>query len=147
MIDHTLDQVAAAVRRRDELATTLKPRIHEFLGQLFTGMIQRGLGQLALQIADEDGIRRYYVSVGQVPKFEGLYQVRLGKKAALAQPLLSAEIFEDTPGGLRGITKPLDPDDIAELYTFIADFQNTEAHARMEVTAQAVAILMKPRAH
>lgn len=37
MIDRTLDQVAAAIRRRDEMVTTLRPRIYEFLGELVAG--------------------------------------------------------------------------------------------------------------
>jgi hypothetical protein len=147
MIDHTLDQVAAAIRRRDEMVTTLRPRIYAFLGELVTGMIARDIFRLALQVADEDGVRRYFVSVQAVEKFDNLFRVRLGKTQALAQPLLAAEVFRDAPDGLRGITKPLDPDDVAELYTFIADLGNEEAHARMEVTADAVAVLMKPRAH
>jgi len=36
---------------------------------------------------------------------------------------------------------------VAELYTFIADLKNDEAHAQMEVTADAVAVVLKPRAH
>lgn len=71
----------------------------------------------------------------------------MGKTQSLAQPLLVAEVFRDAPSGLRGITKPLDPDDVAELYTFIADLRNDEAHAQMEVTADAVAVLLKHRAH
>lgn len=147
MIDHTLDQVAAAIRRRDEMVTTLRPRIYEFVAELVTGMIDREIFRLAVQVADEDGVRRYFLAIQPVEKFESLFRVRLGKTQSLAQPLLTAEVFRDAPTGLRGITKPLDPDDVAELYTFIADLQNSEAHARMEVTADAVAVLLKPRVH
>ncbi len=147
MLDHTLDQVAAAARRRDEMVTTLRPKIHEFLGHLFAGMIERHLPRLALQIADEDGVRRYHFSQQKVDKFEGVYQVRVSKKAGPTPPLLQAEIFADAPPGLRGVTRPLEEDEVAPLYTFIADFGNEEAHARTEVTADAVAVLMKPRAH
>ena len=65
----------------------------------------------------------------------------------MTKPLLVAEIFGDSPGELRGITQPLAADDVAELYTFIADLQNDEAHLRTEVTADAIAVLMKPRSH
>lgn len=147
MIDHTLDQVAAANRRRDELVTTLRPRIYDFLGELVAGMIARDIFRLAMQITDEDGVRRYFFGLVAVEKFESLFRVRVGKTQSLAQPLLMAEVFRDAPSGLRGITKPLDPDDVAELYTFIADLKNEEAHSRMEVTADAVAVLLKPRAH
>jgi hypothetical protein len=147
MIDHTLDQVAAAIRRRDEMVTTLRPRIYTFLGELVAGMIAREIYRLAVQVADEDGVRRYFFGLQAVEKFESLFRVRVGKTQSLAQPLLVAEVFRDAPPGLRGITKPLDPDDVAELYTFIADLKNEEAHARMEVTADAVAVLLKPRAH
>ncbi|MFH2009980.1 MAG: hypothetical protein ABI333_25515 [bacterium] len=147
MIEHTLDQVAAAIRRRDEMVTTLRPRIYEFLGTLFAGMIEREISKLAAQIGDEDGIRRYFFGVQPVEKFERLYRVRIAKAESMSKPLLTAEIFGDSPGELRGITQPLASDDVAELYTFIADLQNDEAHARMEVTADAVAVLMKPRSH
>ena len=50
MIDHTLDQVAAAIRRRDEMVTTLRPHIYDFLGDLVAGMIARDIYQLAMQI-------------------------------------------------------------------------------------------------
>jgi hypothetical protein len=147
MLDHTLDQVAAAVRRRDEMVATLRPKIHEFLGQLFRGMIQRELGRLVLQIADEDGVRRYFLDCSPVERFDRLYRVRLAKKPTLTPPLLSAEVFADAAGGLQGVTRALDVEEVAELYTFLSDFQNEEAHARTEVTADAVAVLMKPRAH
>ncbi len=147
MIDHTLDQVAAAIRRRDEMVTTLRPRIYEFVAELVSGMISREIFRLAVQVADEDGVRRYFFGLQAVEKFESLYRIRVGKTQTLAQPLLVAEVFRDAPSGLRGITKPLDPDDVAELYTFISDLKNDEAHHRMEVTADAVAVLMKPRAH
>jgi len=147
MIDHTLDQVAAAIRRRDEMVSTLRPRIYDFLGDLVAGMITRDIFRLSVQVADEDGVRRYFFGLQAVEKFESLYRVRVGKTQSLSQPLLVAEVFRDAPTGLRGITKPLDPDDVAELYTFIADLNNDEAHAQMEVTADAVAVLLKPRAH
>lgn len=110
-------------------------------------MIRRNLSRLALQIADEDGVRRYYLDCRPVERFEGLYHVRLSKKPGFSTPLLQAEVFADAPPGLRGVTHPLSVDEVAELYTFIADFQNEEAHARTEVTADAVAVLMKPRVH
>ena len=147
MIDKTLDKVAAAIRRRDEMVDTLRPKIHEFLGELMHGMIQRGIARLALQIADEDGVRRYFVTITPLEKFDHLYQVKVSKNKAQTQPLLVAEIFDDAQPALRGITRPLHTDDVAELYTFGADFQNEESHARTEITADAVAILMKPRAH
>lgn len=145
MLDKILDQAAAAARRRDELVGTLKPRIHELLGKLFDGMIARDLPRLTLQIADEDGVRRFALSVARLEKFEGLYQVRIGRKSLVTPPLLQAEMFAGAP--LRGITKPLEDDDVAELYTFLADLQNEEGHAQLEITADAVAILLKPRAH
>jgi hypothetical protein len=147
MLDHLLDQVAAALRRQDEMVTTLRPRILDQLGELFQGMIRRGIGHLSLQVADEDGIRRYHFSAVPVERFESLYRVRVGKTPSLVPPLIAAEIFAEASPTLRGCVKPLETDDVAELYTFLADFRNPEAHARVEVTADAVAVLLKPRAH
>lgn len=147
MFDHVLDQVAAAIRRRDEMVTTLRPRLMEYLGEIFQGMIRRQIDHLTLQLADEDGIRRYFLATAPVEKFESLFRVRLGRTPTLTPPLLAAEIFADGPAGLRGFVKPLETDDVAELYTFLTDFRNPEVHARVEVTADAVAILLKPRAN
>jgi hypothetical protein len=110
-------------------------------------MISREISRLAVQVTDEDGVRRYFFGLQAVEKFDRLFRIRVGKTQSLAQPLLVAEVFGDAPSGLRGITKALDPDDVAELYTFVADLKNDESHARMEVTADGVAVLLKPRAH
>jgi hypothetical protein len=147
MFDHLLDQVAAAIRRQDEMVTTLRPRLLEQVGELFQGMIRRQIGHLHLQVADEDGIRRYHLSATPVERFESLFRVRVGKTPTFVPLLLAAEIFADAAPALRGFVKPLETDDVAELYTFLSDFRNTEAHARVEVTADAVAVLLKPRAH
>ena len=147
MLDHTLDQVAAAIRRRDELSATLRPKIFDSLTTLFSGMIHRQIPRLVVQIADEDGLRRYYFQTQPVEKFESLHRVRVAKSASMAQPLLVAEIFAQQTQGLRGISKPLDPDEVPELFTFLADWQNEEAHARTEVTADTVVLLLKPRSH
>lgn len=147
MLEHTLDQVAAALRRRDDLAATLRPKIHEILTTLFAGMIQRQISRLAVQIADEDGLRRYHFQTQPVERFASLHRVRVARSATMAQPLLVAEIFNEQTPGLRGVAKSLDPDEVAELYTFLTDWQNEDAHARLEVTADQVVVLLKPRSH
>jgi hypothetical protein len=147
MIDHVLDQVAAAVRRRDEMVSTLRPRLLEILGEIFQGLVLRQLPALTIQVADEDGIRRYCFLVAPVERFESLYRVKVTKNTPLTPPLFVAELFRDGPPALRSFVKPLDPDDVADLYTFLSDLRAEDGHARLEVTPDAVAVLLKPRAH
>ena len=41
-------------------------------------MIRRQIDHLTLQLADEDGIRRFFLALAPVEKFESLYRVRVG---------------------------------------------------------------------
>ena len=109
-------------------------------------MVKRDIGQLGVQVADEDGVRRYFFSVQAMEKFQSLYRVKVSKAPSMTQPLLVAEVFGDSPGGLIEFALERTVNgEAADLRSTIAELANVDVkdvrQAAKRVTLDTVYLL------
>ena len=142
------EKVAEARRVRDTNVEELRPRLMKGLEEFLGHMAEFGFDHLRVRLADENGLRQFFVRFENVEPHPGLHRVRLSWKGFTATPFMVTEMYEVEEGvKLGGTTHPIKPDDAVELWSLIDDLSHPERHAKVEASADSFSILLKAWAH
>ena len=144
-----IDEVARAKKAQEESFLSIRPKLYRAISKLFTRMIEQELNDIALRIADEDGLRAYYFYCEPHDRHPGLYRVLITQKPLKVQPIFSVEFFSNSvsEGIIPGVNRTPTFQEGLDLWSFLDDLEHSDRHAQFEADAQSATVVLKTRSH